>query len=79
MSFYIGNYLIEEGTLSPRHDAESWAFPDDKEQHMSDTSNVEELHIKVTDMGVLPEDIQSGCEEWTEVDTETGEWNGNGE
>ena len=65
MSFYVGKYLITEDTLSPKHDRDSWAFPADQDQHMSDTSNVEDLYINVEDMGVLPTQIQFGADEYT--------------
>ena len=65
MSFYIGKYLISEDTLSPKHDPERWAFPADSDQHMSDTSNVEDLYINVQDMDVLPSQIQFGADEYT--------------
>jgi len=66
MSFYVGKYLISADTLSPKHDPESWAFPADSDQHMSDTSNVEDLYINVTDMDVLPTQIQFGADEYTD-------------
>ena len=65
MSFYVGKYLISEDTLSPKHDRDSWAFPADSDQHMADTSNVEELYINVEDMDVLPSQIQFGADEYT--------------
>ena len=66
MSFYVGKYLISEDTLSPKHDRDSWAFPADSDQHMSDTSNVEELLIDPEDMNVLPTQIQFGADEYTD-------------
>ena len=64
MSFYVGKYLISEDTLSPKHDRDSWAFPAENDQHMADTSNVEELYINVEDMDVLPTQIQFGADEY---------------
>ena len=68
MAFYVGSYLISEDSLSPKHDGESWAFPTDSDQHMSDTSNVEDLYINVKDMDVLPTKIQFGADEYTDDD-----------
>jgi len=65
VAFYVGKYLISEDTLSPKHDRDSWAFPADSDQHMSDTSNVEDLYINVKDMDVLPTQIQFGADEYT--------------
>lgn len=66
MSFYVGCYLISGDTLNPKHDPDSWAFPADHDQHMSDTSNVEDLYINVTEMDVLPSQIQFGALEYTD-------------
>ena len=66
MSFYVGKYLISEDSLSPKHDPDSWAFPAENDQHMSDTSIVEDLYIKVEDMDVLPTQIQLGADEYTD-------------
>ncbi len=66
MAFYVGCYLISGDTLNPKHDPDSWAFPADHDQHMSDTSNVEDLYINVTEMDVLPTQIQFGACEYTD-------------
>lgn len=66
MAFYVGCYLISEDTLSPKHDRTGWAFPDDEDQHMADTSNVEELHVLPTEMDILPTQIQFGACEYTD-------------
>jgi len=65
-SFYIGKYLILQEELAPKHDADSWAFPDAPTQHMGETSNVEELLVDPEDMNVLPTQIQFGFAEWTD-------------
>ena len=65
MSFYVGKYLISADVIDPKHDPDSWAFPADSDQHMSDTSNVEDLYINVQDMDVLPSQIQFGADEYT--------------
>jgi len=67
-SFYIGKYLILQEELAPKHDADSWAFPDAPTQHMGETSNVEELLVDPEDMDVLPTQIQFGFAEWTSDD-----------
>ncbi len=66
MAFYVGCYQILADSLEPKHDHGPWALPGDQDQHMSDTSNVEELFLDVTDMDVLPTQIQFGCDEWTD-------------
>ena len=66
MTFYVGCYQILADSLEPKTDHGPWAFPDDQDQHMADTSNVEELFLDVTDMDVLPTQIQFGGCSWTE-------------
>ena len=66
MSFYVGKYLISSDVIDPKHDRDAWAFPSDPKQHMSDTSNVEDLRILPTDMDVLPTQIQFGADEYTD-------------
>ncbi len=66
MAFYVGCYQILADSLEPKHDHGPWALPGDQDQHMSDTSNVEELFLDVTDMDVLPTQIQFGACEWTD-------------
>lgn len=66
MSFYVGCYLITEDTLSPKHDRDSWAFPADEDQHIKDTSNVEDLYVFPSDMDVIPTQIQFGADEYTD-------------
>ena len=65
MAFYVGCYTILADSLEPSHDHGPWALPDEPAQHMSDTNNVEELFLDVTDMNVLPTQIQFGSGEWT--------------
>ncbi len=66
MAFYVGCYLISGDTIDLKHDSFSWAFPADSDQHMADTSNVEELLIFPSDMDVLPQQIQFGSETYTD-------------
>lgn len=66
MAFYVGCYQILADSLEPAHDHGPWALPDAPAQHMSDTSNVEELFLDVTDMNVLPTQIQFGADTWTD-------------
>ena len=66
MSFYVGKYLISSDVIDPKHDRDAWAFPSDPKQHLSDTSNVEDLRILPTDMDVLPTQIQFGADEYTD-------------
>jgi hypothetical protein len=66
MSFYLGSYRILSDSLEPLHDHGPWALPDAPAQHMADTSNVEELFLDVTDMNVLPTQIQFGQCEWSD-------------
>ena len=66
MSFYVGKYLVSADVIDPKHDRDSWAFPADNKQHLSDTSNVEELLVFPKDMDVLPTQIQFGADEYTD-------------
>ena len=66
MAFYVGCYQILADSLEPKTDHGPWAFPGNQDQHMADTSNVEELFLDVTDMDVLPTQIQFGGCEWTD-------------
>ncbi len=66
MAFYVGCYQILADSLEPAHDHGPWALPGDQDQHMADTSNVEELFLDVTDMDVLPTQIQFGAASWTD-------------
>jgi len=66
MSFYIGCYQILSDSIDPKHDHDSWAFPVTYGQHMSDTSNVEELLIDPNDMFNIPTQIQYGACLWTD-------------
>ncbi len=66
MAFYVGCYQILADSLEPPHDHGPWALPDEPAQHMADTSNVEELFLDVTDMNVLPSQIQFGACTWTD-------------
>ena len=66
MAFYIGKYLIQQEEIAPKHDRDAWAFPDEPKQHLTDTSNVEELLIDPEDMDVLPSQIQIGFAAWTD-------------
>jgi hypothetical protein len=68
MAFYVGCYLIQQEEIAPKHDRDSWAFPDAPTQHMGDTSNVEELLVDVEDMDVLPTQIQFGMDQWSAED-----------
>ena len=65
MAFYVGCYQILADSLEPKHDHGPWALPENQDQHMADTSNVEELFLDVTDMDVLPTQIQFGADTWT--------------
>ncbi len=64
--FYVGNYQILADSLEPKTDSGPWALPANQDQHMADTSNVEELFLDVTDMDVLPTQIQFGAATWTD-------------
>jgi hypothetical protein len=66
MAFYVGCYQILADSLEPAHNDGPWALPDAPAQHMADTSNVEELFLNVTDMDVLPSQIQFGQDTWTD-------------
>jgi len=66
MSFYVCDYLILSDVIDPKHDHDSWAFPVTYGQHMSDTSNVEELLIDPEDMYNIPTQIQYGACLWTD-------------
>ena len=66
MAFYVDCYQILADSLEPKTDSGPWALPADQDQHMADTSNVEELFLDVVDMDVLPTQIQFGCDTWTD-------------
>jgi len=65
MSFYVGKYLIDGDTLEPGHTG-AWFMPTAPQQHMAETSNVEELQILPTDMDSIPTQIQFGACTWTD-------------
>ena len=67
MSFYVGDYLLLQDRIDPKHDSDSWSLPDISalSGHMGDTSNVEELLIKPEDMTLIPTQIQYGFAEWS--------------
>lgn len=75
MSFYIGCYLILSDVIDPKHDHDGWAFPVTVGQHMSDTSNVEDLLIDPEDMDKIPTQIQYGACLWTEDEGFTPDYN----
>ncbi len=66
MAFYVGCYQILADSLEPKTNSGPWALPGDQDQHMADTSNVEELFLDVDDMDKLPEQIQFGACTWTD-------------
>ena len=65
MSFYVCDYLILSDSIDPQHDSDSWAFPTTVQQHLSDTSNAEDLLIDPEDMDAIPTQIQFGACSWT--------------
>ena len=73
MSFYVGDWLLLQDVIDPKHDSISWSLPDisSLSGHMGDTSNVEELLIKPEDMTLIPTQIQYGFATW--VSEEEGE------
>lgn len=72
--FYIGKYLSE---ISPKIDREAYSLPLEEPtsfgivqpnyQALKETSNVEDLRANPEDFNILPEDVQAGCDNWSQV------------
>ena len=65
MAFYVCEWLVNQNSFNLPQDNDGWAFPSAPDQHLSDTSNVEDLLIDPEDMILLPTQIQFGSEEWS--------------
>ena len=72
--FYQGKYLSErdpaidrEAYSLPLQDAVLWGGLEDNFQHLTDTSNVEDLLVDPEDFCIVPEEAQGGCDEWGQV------------
>ena len=69
MAFYVGCYLILQDELDPKFGREDWAFPSNQDQHMWETSNVEDLLIDPEDMDIIPTQVQYGEDFWSDSES----------
>lgn len=70
-TFYLGKYLVQRDLPEDPCD---WLFPDNDE-HIHETSAVQELFIRPENIDVLPETVQYGQDQWGAVTfTASGSW-----
>ena len=75
MTFYIGNYLVQQDFLELDFEGEAWSLPEDADlQHVKETSNVEDLWIAPEDLDIVPEEMQFGLIQWSDDDEPTSTW-----
>lgn len=60
--FYLTGWFVESYSNPSQSE---WLLPlDGDNQHLKDTSNIEELNVLPEDMDELPQDIQAGLDQW---------------
>lgn len=60
--FYLRGWFVQPFNNPSQSE---WLLPlDGDNQHLKDTSNVEELNVLPGDMDELPQDIQAGIDQW---------------
>lgn len=61
-AFYLTGWFVESYSNPSQYE---WLLPlDGDNQHLKDTSNIEELNVLPEDMDELPQDIQAGIDQW---------------
>jgi hypothetical protein len=66
---FDGKWIIQQDSFNLPFDGANWDLPD--LQHAKETSNIEELLMDPEDFNAVPEQVQFGCDQWTDDDDPT--------